>query len=167
LVKLSIPLQRALQSLAPDLPYADVKPFQSIIDPKIRSWKLGATLFGAFGALALLLAAIGLYSTISYTVVQRTSEMGIRMALGARAGDVVALIMKEGLRVAIGGVVAGVIIALLLSGRIAPLLFETQPHDPAVFLSVAAVLIVVASLATLLPARRATRVEPSSALRSE
>src|SRR5678815_2479672 len=109
-----------------------------------RSWRLGATMFAVFGALALVLAAIGLYSVIAYTVAQRTHEMGVRVALGAKAGDVIGLIVREGLRVVIPGVALGAAFALAGGKWIGPLLFQVTPDDPSIFVSVIATLVVVA-----------------------
>ena len=121
----------------------------------------------AFGLLALLLAAIGLYSVISYGVAQRTHELGVRMALGAQAADVIRLVVREGIGFGIAGVVIGSGIALGVGRWLAPLLFDVSPRDPAVFVSVALTLLVVALAASWLPALRASRVEPTKALRSE
>jgi predicted permease len=160
-------LRRSLQRLMPGSGYVTVRPMAEIFDPTIRSWKLGATMFTAFGALALVLAAIGLYSVIAYNVVQRTHEMGVRVAFGAQVGDVVRLILNEGLRVTIAGVVIGAAIALYAGKWIAPLLFNVKASDPLVFVFVVAVLLGVATLASLIPALRAARVDPNVALRSE
>jgi putative ABC transport system permease protein len=161
------PIRRSLQRLMPGAGYVTVRPMAEIFDPTIRSWKLGATMFTAFGALALVLAAIGLYSVIAYNVVQRTHEMGVRVAFGAQVGDVVRLILSEGLRVAVAGVVIGAGIALYAGKWIAPLLFNVKASDPLVFGFVVAVLLGVAALASLVPAFRAARVDPNVALRSE
>jgi ABC-type antimicrobial peptide transport system permease subunit len=124
-------------------------------------------MFTAFGALALLLAAIGLYSVIAYNVAQRTHELGVRMALGAQAGDVVRLVVREGIGFGIAGVVIGGAIALGAGRWLAPLLFEESPRDPTVFAIVAVALLGVALAASWLPALRASRVEPTKALRYE
>ena len=124
-------------------------------------------MFTAFGTLALLIAAVGLYSVMAYVVAQRQQEMGLRMALGARARDVVGLVLRQGLGVAAAGIVLGAAIALAGGRWVAPLLFDVSPHDPIVFLGVAVTLGAVALAATLVPARRATRTDPSAALRAE
>ena len=124
-------------------------------------------MFVAFGSLALVLAAIGLYSVIAYNVVQRTHELGVRVAFGAQVRDVVQLVLGEGLRLAIAGVVIGGAIALYAGKWVAPLLFKVKPTDPLVFGGVVAVLLVAATLASLIPALRAARVDPNVALRSE
>jgi ABC-type antimicrobial peptide transport system permease subunit len=133
----------------------------------MRPWQLGATVFTAFGALALVLAALGLYGVIAYDVTQRTREMGIRIALGARATDVLRLVVLQGVRVAAVGVGAGMVIALLAGRWVGPLLFDTGPRDPLVLATVSATLLAVATAASLIPAWRATRVAPGVALRAE
>jgi ABC-type antimicrobial peptide transport system permease subunit len=160
-------VRRELQSLAPNLPYADVEPLEDIISPEIRPWRLGATMFGIFAGLALLVAAVGLYSVVAYEVAQRTREMGIRIALGAASRDVVALVVRDGIAPALAGVVLGLALALAASRAIASLLFDTSPRDPLVLGACATVLLVVALVASVIPARRATRVDPMEALRAE
>jgi predicted permease len=160
-------LRRELRAAAPDARYVDVSPLADRIDPLVRPWRLGATMFGAFGALALLIAAVGLYSVTAYAVAQRLHEMGLRMALGARARDVVGLVLRQGLGVAAAGLLLGSAVALVAGRWLGPLLFDVSARDPLVFIGVAAVLGAVALAATLVPARRATRVDPSEALRAE
>ncbi|MGH7664556.1 MAG: ABC transporter permease [Gemmatimonadaceae bacterium] len=160
-------VRRALQPLMPGASYLTVRPMSEIYGPAIRSWRLGATMFVAFGALALVLAAIGLYSVIAYEVVQRTHEMGVRVAFGAQIGDVARLVLREGMQITIVGVVIGGAMALYAGRWVAPLLFRVQPGDPAVFGSVVAVMLIAAALASLVPAIRAARVDPNKALRSE
>jgi predicted permease len=160
-------VRRELQSLAPNLPYADVEPLEEIISPQVRPWRLGATMFGIFAGLALLVAAVGLYSVVAYEVAQRTREMGIRIALGAASRDVVALVVRDGIAPALAGVVLGLALALAASRAIASLLFDTSPRDPLVLGACATVLLVVALVASVIPARRATRVDPMEALRAE
>jgi predicted permease len=160
-------IRRALQREMPGASYITVTPFSEIIGPQKRSWNLGATMFSAFGVLAVLLAAIGLYSVIAYNVTQRTHEMGVRRALGAQAGDVVQMIVSDGLRLASVGVIVGVGISLWASKWVKPLLFGVSPRDPGVFVFVALVLIAVAVAASWIPALRAARVDPNIALRTE
>jgi putative ABC transport system permease protein len=160
-------VRRALQSLMPGVSYVTVTPMTEIMESTTRSWKLGATMFTVFGALALVLAAIGLYSVIAYNVAQRTHEMGVRVALGAQARDVVALIVREGLRVVIPGIALGAIIALIAGRWVAPLLFGVSPKDPPVMVSVIVTLIAVAVAASWLPATRAAHVDPNQALRAD
>jgi predicted permease len=160
-------VRRELQKLMPGVAYVTVTPMSTIIAPAIRSWRIGAIMFAVFGALALVLAAIGLYSVIAYNVTQRTHEMGVRVALGAQARDVVQLIVREGLRIVIPGVVLGAIIALVAGKWVAPLLFQVSPKDPPVLVSVVLTLVAVAIMASWIPATRAARVDPNEALRAD
>jgi putative ABC transport system permease protein len=132
-----------------------------------RPWQLGAKLFTGFGVLALLVAIVGIYSTMSYGVSQRTHEFGVRVALGARVGDVLRLVMGEGLRVVAVGVVLGIALALAAGRLISALLYGIEPSDPRVMLIVSTTLLVVAAIAALLPAWRAARVDPVTALRAD
>ena len=125
------------------------------------------TLLGLFSATALVLAAVGLYGVISYSVTRRTTEFGIRAALGAQPGQVRALVVGQGLRLAAVGVVVGTAGSLLATRALASLLFGVTPHDPLTFIAGSLVLLLVAFLASYLPARRAMRLNPVEALRSE
>ncbi|HEV8357286.1 MAG TPA: ABC transporter permease [Gemmatimonadales bacterium] len=160
-------LRRRLQPLMPGASYVTVTPLAEILGSQTQSWRLGATSFTVFGGLALVLAAIGLYSVIAYNVAQRTHELGVRVALGAEMHDLVRLVLAEGMKLAVIGVVLGGAIALLVGRWVKPLLFDVSPRDPAVFAGVGAVLLGVAVLASLIPARRAGRVDPIEALRAE
>lgn len=160
-------LRREIEAAVPRAAYADIRPLLELIDPQVRPWRLGATMFTLFGGLALLVAAIGLYSVMAYTVTQRTHEMGVRMALGARSRDVLRLVLSEGMRLAALGTVAGLVLALLAAGRVAPLLYEVAPNDPRVFFGVALALMTVALAANTVPAWRAARVDPLTALKAE
>jgi len=160
-------VRRALQSLMPGQSYVTVQPITDFVDPEMRQWQLGATMFTVFGLLALVVAAVGLYSVIAYGVAQRTHELGVRVALGARMGDLVRLVVGQGLRLALVSAVLGVAAAAFAARWIAPLLFDTSPRDPFVLAGVAAVLIVVSGVASLVPALRAARVSPNVALRDE
>jgi ABC-type antimicrobial peptide transport system permease subunit len=147
--------------------YVVAKPLESVVAPSMRSWQLGATMFATFGGLALLLAALGLYGVIAHSVAQRTHELGVRVALGARAGDVAALVVRESLRIVSVGVVLGVIASVIAGKWIAPLLFDVSPRDPVVLVAVVATLLAAALLASWIPAARAARVDPAVALRSD
>jgi len=160
-------LRRGLQVLMPGTSYVTAVPMSDIIAPEMRSWRLGATMFAIFGALALVLASIGLYSVIAYNVAQRTHEMGVRVALGAQVRDVVSLILREGLRVVLPGVLLGSLIALAAGKWVAPLLFNVSPKDPSVLIAVIATLTLTAVVASLVPALRAARVDPNEALRAD
>src|SRR6185503_10449778 len=151
----------------PGQSYIRVVPFNQIIDSERRSWRVGATMFVAFGVLALLVAAVGLYGVITYNVAQRMHELGIRVALGAQSGDVVRLVVGQGVRFALVGVTLGLALALLGAKWIQPLLFQQSARDPATYGLVALVLLTVALAASALPALRATRADPNAALRGE
>jgi ABC-type antimicrobial peptide transport system permease subunit len=161
------PLRKRLQREMPGAAFAGVMPLERLIDPQRRSWKFGATMFVAFGGLALVLAAIGLYSLIAYDVAQRTQELGVRLALGASMKDVMTLVMTSGVRLVVVGVVLGGGLALWASKWMEGLMFRQSPRDPVVFGVVAIVLLGVALLATCGPALRAARVDPNVALRGD
>ena len=146
---------------------ADVKRMTVVLDPQYRPWRLGASLFSAFGLLALLVAAVGVYSTVSNAVGQRRHEFGVRMALGARAEDVVALVVGGGVRTVALGVVVGALLALAAGRLVASLLYGTTPHDPVALLTVSMILMLVAAVASMVPAWRASRVDPVEALRAD
>jgi predicted permease len=160
-------LRRELQKAMPGVSYVTVTPLEEILGSQTRSWKLGATMFTVFGLLALLVAAVGLYSVIAYNVAQRTHELGVRVALGAQSPDVVRLVVGEGVRVSVIGIAIGSVVALGAARYVGPLLFDVSPKDPVVFSIVAAVLLAVALLASFVPALRASRVDPSVALRAD
>jgi putative ABC transport system permease protein len=161
------PVRRALQQVMPGVSYVSVTPLDDVLSPGRRPWELGATMFTVFGALALLVAAVGLYSVISYGVAQRTHELGVRVALGARMRDVVGLVVGEGLRLAVLAVAIGVAVAMVAARWVAPLLFSTSPRDPLVYVAVTVTLVAIALLASVVPALRASRVDPNLALRSD
>jgi predicted permease len=160
-------IRRQLQHLMPSPSYVTVTPFAEVIGREMRSWQVGATMFVVFGLLALTLAAVGLYSVIAYTVVQRTHEMGVRIALGAQVRDVVSLVVGQGLRHGVAGIIIGCAISIGAARWVKPLLFDESPRDPAIYALVIAMLLAVAVAASLIPARRAARVDPNVALRSE
>ena len=160
-------VRREIQALAPNMPFVGVQWFEQLVAPEMAPWRLGATMFGVFGALALVIAAVGLYSVIAYSVSQRTHEIGVRMALGARDADVVRLILVEGTRLGIAGLALGLVVALVAGRWMEPLLYATSPRDPLIFALVAVTLTAVAVAASLFPAWRASRVSPAVALRAE
>lgn len=160
-------VRAAVQRAMPGTSYVTVQTMSDALGVEQRSWQLGATMFAIFGGLALIVASIGLYSVISYSVTQRTQEMGVRMALGARAADVVRMILRQSMSLSLFAVVLGVGVSLLAGQWIKPLLFETSAYDPAVYAGVTVVLVVVAVVAALAPALRASRVDPVEALRDQ
>ena len=161
--------QELTRALAATFPSGDpiVRSMSQNLLPEYRPWRLGASLFTAFGLLALGVAIIGIYSSVSYGVTQRTHEFGVRAALGARMTDVLRQVVGEGLRVAAVGVIAGIALSLAAGQLVAALLYGVEPGDPAVLLGVSLVLLVVAGLAAFIPAWRASRVDPLVALRSD
>jgi ABC-type antimicrobial peptide transport system permease subunit len=138
-----------------------------VLDPVIRQWRLGATMFTIFGSLALFLAAVGLYGVIAYDVAQRMREMGVRVALGAQSWDISRLVLWQGVRVTAVGITLGIVIAYVTVRYVEKLLFHTPARDPLAFGAAIVTILIVAILATLIPARRATRVDPVVALRTE
>jgi putative ABC transport system permease protein len=160
-------VRREIQATSPDLPYPSIDPMPQLFADQLRPWRLGSMLLSLFGALGLLLAAIGLYGVLSYSVYQRTQELGIRIALGANRGNLLRLVIGQGLRVTLIGVGIGAIGALVAGRAIASLLYGVSPHDPVVLLVVAVLLAAVAAVASYLPGHRATRVDPMVALRHE
>ena len=160
-------VRRQLQREMPGIAYVTLTPLDDIIGAQQRSWRLGATMFVAFGGLALLLAAVGLYGVIAYNVTQRTHEMGVRVALGAGAVHVTGLVVTDALRMTGAGILIGGVAAVWTGRWAKALLFDVSPNDPLVYATVAATLIVVAVVASWVPARRATRVDPNVVLRSD
>ena len=160
-------LRTVLQREMPGASYVTITPYSDVVGSAMKSWQLGATVFVAFGGLAMLLAAIGLYSAISYNVTQRTHEMGVRRALGAQGADVIRLVMRQGVLLGGIGVVLGGALAYAGAGRVAPMLFKVSARDPLVFAFVIITMLAVAVAASFVPARRAASVDPNVALRSE
>jgi putative ABC transport system permease protein len=160
-------VRRTIQETAADLPYPSIDPMPRLFASQLRPWRLGSVLLSLFGALGLVLSAIGLYGVHSYVVSQRTQEMGIRIALGAGRREILQLIMGQALRVTGWGLVLGAAGALAVGRAIASLLYGVKPHDPLVLSLVMVILGAVAAVASYLPARRATKVDPMVALRYE
>jgi len=150
-----------------DVPLANVRTMQDVIANSVQPRKFSMLLLTIFAALAMLLAAIGLYGVMSYSVAQRTREIGIRMALGARRPDVLALVVKQGMALVLLGIAAGILLSLGMTRLISGMLFGITATDPLTFAGVAALLASVAFLANYLPARRASKVDPMVALRYE
>lgn len=160
-------LRDRLQREMPGEAYVSAVPFAELIAAQQRSWRVGATMFVVFASLALVLAAIGLYSVIAYAVAQRTREIGVRIALGAGMPNVVRMIVGQGVLFAASGIAIGGVIALFAGRRIEPLLFSQSAGDPVVYGVVAGLLMFIALLATARPALRAARVDPTIALRAD
>jgi ABC-type antimicrobial peptide transport system permease subunit len=156
-----------MSSAMPGDGFVVVRPLQEVVDGQTRSWRIGATLFIVFGALALLVAIVGLYGVISYNVAQRQHELGVRAALGARAADVVGLVIAQGARFALAGVGLGLGLALVLGRWVQPLLFRLTAKDPLTLGIVAAGMLLAALAASAIPAARAARADPNLALRAE
>ena len=156
-----------IRSVDPDQPLGGIRTMENIVSEFVAPQRLTMLISGLFAALALLLAMIGLYGVLSYSVAQRGHEFGIRMALGASAGDILHLIITQGLRLALVGIIVGMAGALALTRVLTSLLFGIMPNDPITFGAVAIFLVGVALLACYIPARRATKVDPIVALRYE
>jgi putative ABC transport system permease protein len=164
---LAAALRQEVQALDPEMAVAQLRTMDEVLAATVSGTRFTLMLVGAFAALALVLAAVGIYGVMGYAVSQRTPEMGIRMALGAQPGEVLALVLREGLALTLGGVALGVMGALALTRYIEGQLFAVQPADPATFAAVAVGLAAVATVACYVPARRAARVDPLVALRHE
>jgi putative ABC transport system permease protein len=160
-------VRATLAAYDPSLPNSDFYQLDRLIENAVAPRRLTTQLLGFFSALALTLAAIGLYGVIAQSVVQRTQEIGIRMAIGAQRRDVLTLVLFGGLRLVSIGVAIGLAGALALTRVLQTLLFGVTSHDPLTFAGNAALLITVATAACVLPALRATRVNPITALRAE
>ena len=159
--------QNVVWSVNKDVPLANIRTMQEVIANSVQRRRFSMLLLTIFAAVAMLLAAIGLYGVMSYSVAQRTKEIGIRMALGARRPDVVTLVVKQGMALVLMGIAAGTILALGMTRLISGMLFGITATDPLTFAAVAALLGAVAFLANYLPARRAAKVDPMVALRYE
>jgi predicted permease len=167
LARIAETIRREALSIEPGLRYVSVRPLDEIISPQLRAWRLGAGLFSVFGVLALAVAAVGLYSVVVFDVEGRRRELGVRAALGATSASILRLVVTDGLRLAAGGVLLGLVLAWLLAPGVAGLLYGVPPHDPKVFAGVAVVLVGATVLASLVPALRAAHIEPSRALRED
>jgi putative ABC transport system permease protein len=160
-------VRSVIRSVDPDQPLGGIRTMENIASESISPRRLTTIISGLFAALALLLAMIGLYGVISYSVAQRNHEFGVRMALGATKGDILRLVVSQGLALALAGIMVGMVGALALTRVLTSLLFGITPSDPVTFGAVALLLISVTLLACYIPARRATKVDPIVALRYE
>ncbi len=148
-------------------PVSNIRTMRQVVAASVAERKFTTALLGAFAALALLLALIGIYGVMSYVVTQRTHEIGIRVALGARASDVMRLVIRQGMKLAFAGLIVGLPVSFALAQLMKRLLYGVSATDPLTFVAAAALLMGVALLAALVPARRAMKVDPVIALRSE
>jgi predicted permease len=165
--RLALPIQRIVQQLDPDLAVADILTMDQIIGQSAMDSSFNATLLFVFAVFSLVLAAVGLFGVLSYLVAQRTTEIGIRIALGAQRDEVLRLTLLDGLRPALIGLVIGLFGSIAAAQLIRSMLYGINPFDPAVFVCVAAILILVATAACVAPAWQASRLDPMTALRSE
>jgi ABC-type antimicrobial peptide transport system permease subunit len=145
----------------------DVRLMDTWLAREFHQWKLGASLFSVAGILALLVAAVGIYSTVAYMVGQRTHEIGVRIALGARSPNIVRVVLGRGIGIVVAGIAVGLLATLAMGKLVASLLYGVSPRDPVVLGIVALVLLVAAVAACLVPALRAARVDPMETLRAE
>jgi ABC-type antimicrobial peptide transport system permease subunit len=160
-------LRQAITRSDRNVPVFAAQPLAASVGASIARQRFGMTVFAVFSGVALLLAAIGIYGVMAYSVSQRTGEIGIRMALGARANSVARLVLSDGGRLVAVGVAAGLLGSLLLTQFVEKLLFGVQPHDPLTFALVVLLMALIAVPACLIPALRAARVDPMMALRGE
>ncbi len=160
-------IEAAIHEIDPNLPLFNIQTMNEIIDASIGNERLTMVLLIGFAALALLMAAIGVFGVTSYSVSQRTHELGIRMALGANRGSVLALVLRQEMGACLIGIVAGVIGALFMASLLESLLFGVTSRDSVTLSIAAVVLLAVTAIACVIPAQRATRVDPVTALRLE
>jgi predicted permease len=160
-------LQAELRAVDRDVPLFDVTPMEAVVDSSVSQRRFSMLLLLIFAGVAVVLASLGIYGVIAYTVTQRNRELGIRMALGARQWDILTLMVGQGLRRVLLGVGIGLALSLGLGRLLSTLLYGIKAHDPLTFVAVAAVLVAVALVATWLPARRAAKVDPAITLRAE
>jgi ABC-type antimicrobial peptide transport system permease subunit len=166
---LALHVQNEIHRLAPDLPIVETSTMQEMVEGTngLQLFRFAAYFAAAIGGLGLFLAVLGVYGVVSFAAVQRTREIGIRMALGGSERDVLRLVLRQGVRMVIAGLLVGVFAALALTRVMTRYLLDVSPSDPATYASVALVLTAVALAACWIPARRATRVDPGAALRYE
>ena len=160
-------VRQAVRSVDPDQPISRVQTMETLLEQSVGQRKLSMLLLSLFSGIALLLASVGIYGVMSYSVAQRAREIGVRIALGAERRDVLGMVLRQGMRLALAGVGVGLLTAFALTRVITSQLYDVRATDPVTFVSVAALLIGVALVANLVPALRATRVDPAVVLREE
>jgi putative ABC transport system permease protein len=160
-------IRRELQALSPTMPFVQVRPYAELVANQLQPWRLGATMFTLFGLIALVIAAVGLYSVMAYWVSQRQHEIGVRMALGAQRADVVRLVAWQSSRAIGAGLIVGGVAAFIASRWLTDMLYETSARDPLVYGMAALVLALAATVASIVPARRSASVDPVQAIRAE
>jgi ABC-type antimicrobial peptide transport system permease subunit len=160
-------IRAAIQRTEPSLLLDNISTMTTVLERDVARERLIAYLASAFAFLALLLACIGLYGVLSYTVARRTQELGVRMALGARPADLTRMVIGDGSRVVLAGIAAGIVAAAMVGRLVTRLLAGVTAYDPMTFVTVAMSLILVTLAASYLPARRASRIDPATALRTE
>ena len=163
----AVAVRKELQRLSSDIPFPMVRPYRELIDPQLRSWRLGATMFTVFGGLAFVVAIVGLYGMLAYSVAQRRFEFGVRLALGAAPRSLVRLVLARGARAMATGLLVGLTVAALAGRAIEPLLFRVSAVDRIVYLAVTAMVVVTTLAAAYVPSRRAGRIDPVTALRAD
>jgi putative ABC transport system permease protein len=164
---ISIPVEKQIAALDPALPVSNVQTMQQAIGDSLGNQSFSASLVLAFAVLSLLLASVGLYGVLSYLMTQRTTELGVRMALGAPRDQLLRLMLFDGLRPALLGLVLGAAASAAVTQLIRSMLYNTRPLDPAVYLVVTLTLLAVATLACIVPAWRASHLDPMQALRAD
>jgi putative ABC transport system permease protein len=160
-------LQREVQAMDKDQPVADIRTMDEVLASSVARARFSTLLLSIFAGVALVLSAVGIYGVMAYSVTQRTHEIGVRMALGAQRRDILRLVVRQGMLLVIIGVALGLLLAFILTRFMESLLYGIQAHDPTTLFGVSLILALVALVACLLPARRATRVDPMIALRYE
>jgi putative ABC transport system permease protein len=161
---LAASIRAEMRTVDPEIPLARINTIEQLVEESVAQPKFRTFLVGVFSAVAMMLAAIGIYGVVAYSVAQRTHEIGIRMALGALPADVMRLVVRQGMSLTLAGVVIGLVGAFALTRVMSNLLFGVGANDPATFIAISLLLILVSFLACYLPARRAARLDPMVAL---
>jgi ABC-type antimicrobial peptide transport system permease subunit len=164
---LAAPVRNEIRQMDANLPVADIRTMEDVVSTALATPRLTGFLLGTFAAIALALAAVGIYGVLAYLVSQRTHEIGIRLAIGANRGQVLGMILRQGMTLALAGVAFGVTAALALTRLMQSLLYQVTATDPVTYVAVPLALLAVTLVASYLPALRATRVSPTVALRME